>query len=68
MFVVLRYLRIKREVLHRDISRGNILYMPEGTTLPQDAGGAKEVPLYFIKYILGERCVEINQLKLGELN
>ena len=57
MSAVLRYLCIQREVLHRDISRGNILYMPEGTTAAPDAG---EGPLCFIKYLLAERYVEIN--------
>jgi len=57
-FAVLRYLRVHRQVLHRDISKGNVLYMPEGT-IPAE-GGSGGVPLYFIKYLLGERCVELN--------
>ncbi|KAI9507527.1 hypothetical protein F5148DRAFT_1376484 [Russula earlei] len=39
---VLRYLRLHRKVLHRDISSGNVLPVP----LPQD--------LCFVKYLLGE--------------
>ena len=65
MFTVLRYLRVHRQVLHRDISKGNVLYVLEETT-PAEAGSdgvqigsgeTKEVPLLFIKYLLGERCV-----------
>ncbi|KAI9507046.1 hypothetical protein F5148DRAFT_1368682 [Russula earlei] len=52
---VLRYLRLHREVLHRDISSGNVLYVenssdrsspPKTVPLPQD--------LCFAKYLLGE--------------
>jgi hypothetical protein len=67
MFAVLRYLRFNRRVLHRDISKGNILYIEEGTTPPPDAGpggpkttGGKEVSPCFIKYLLGERYVEVS--------
>ena len=68
-FAVLRYLLVHRLVLHQDISKGNILYFPEETTPPPDAGSGgvliesaetEGVPLCFIKYLLGERCVEIN--------
>ena len=66
---VLRYLRFERHVLHRDISKGNILYVEDD--LPPSIGaqsdGAnktvepepKEQSLCFIKYILGDRCVEM---------
>ena len=66
MFAVLRYVRIHRQVLHRDISKGNVLYMPEEAPEAGSDGvqigsaETKEVPLCFIKYLLGERCVEIN--------
>jgi len=68
MFSVLQYLRVHRQVLHRDISKGKVLYIPEEATPPPEAGSdgeigsaeIKEVPLYFIKYLLGERCVELN--------
>jgi hypothetical protein len=63
MLPVLRYLRFERNVLHRDISKGNILYI-EGDTLsstgddvPAGSDG-KELPLCFIQYLLGKRCVE----------
>ena len=54
--------------IDRDISKGNVLYVPEETTLAEAGsdgvkigfGETKEVPLYFIKYLLGERCVELN--------
>ena len=66
MFVVLRYLRVNRQILHRDISKGNVLYIEEETTrLPDDVSvgpdekEAKELPLCFIKYLLRERHVEI---------
>ena len=67
-FAVLRYLRSDRNVLHRDISKGNVLYIEEQTTLPADAGCGlqntepKEVPLCFIKYLLEERYVINRQL------
>jgi hypothetical protein len=68
---VLQYLRFERRVLHRDISKGNVLYFEDG--LPSSAGamsnigsggveetgGPEGLPLCFIKYILGKRCVEI---------
>ena len=75
MFAVIRYLRVERDVLHRDISRGNILYIKDETLPMPDAGSvpvtdtgsvctpdagpseAKEVPLCFIKYLLGKRYV-----------
>ena len=73
MFSVLRYLRVKRQVLHRDISRGNVLHIEDETlpippmsyagpvsapdAEPSGADEAKEVPLCFIKYLLGERYV-----------
>ncbi|KAI9455217.1 hypothetical protein F5148DRAFT_1369876 [Russula earlei] len=52
---VLRYLQLHCEVLHRDISAGNVLYvknsldrssLPKTVPLPQD--------LCFVKYLLGE--------------
>jgi hypothetical protein len=64
---VLQYLRFERHVLHRDISKGNILYVEDD--LPPStrarSGGADEtigpvgLPLCYIKYLLGERCVEL---------
>jgi hypothetical protein len=36
MFAVLRYLRFERNVLHRDISKGNLLYTNDETT-PTDS-------------------------------
>jgi hypothetical protein len=66
-FAVLRYLRFKHHVLHRDISKGNILYIDDN--LPPltcaRSGGADEtigpegLPLCYIKYLLGERCAEL---------
>jgi hypothetical protein len=66
-FAVLQYLRFERHVLHRDISKGNILYVDDNLPSSTGAwsGGADEavgpegLPLCFIKYILGERCVEM---------
>ena len=64
-FAVLRYLRFERHVLHRDISIGNVLYNPPSPTRAPP-GGAKnkmrqpeDQSLCFIRYLLGERCVEI---------
>ena len=58
---MLRYLRVHRLVLHRDISNGNILYLPDDATAAADVSSDetqnKEVPLCFIKYLLGERYV-----------
>ena len=65
-FAVLRYLRFERHVLHRDISEGNVLYVEDD--IPSSTGawsgadetvGPEGLPLCFIKYLLGERCVEI---------
>jgi hypothetical protein len=67
---VLRYLRFERHVLHRDISIGNILYVEDDDDdLPSSAGarpgGANETvepeghTLCFIKYLLGERYVDM---------
>jgi hypothetical protein len=64
---VLRYLRFKCHVLHRDISKGNILYVEDDLSslagsLPSGANGAvgpEGLPLCFINYVLGERCVEV---------
>ena len=77
LFPVLRYLRVNRQVLHRDISKGNIVYIEDdapprspisdaGSLLtpdagPSGAGEAKGKSLCFIKYLLGERHV-INML------
>jgi hypothetical protein len=66
-FAVLRYLRFERHILHRDISQGNVLYVEDDLPSSTGAwsGGADEMigpeglPLCFIKYILGERCVEM---------
>ncbi|KAF8325417.1 uncharacterized protein EI90DRAFT_3019063 [Cantharellus anzutake] len=58
---VLRYMRFHRQVLHRDISRGNVLYTQEPSSLEPDtqsvgaeATASKELPLCFIKYLLRE--------------
>ena len=62
MFVVLRYLpRYSRQILHRDISRGNVLYMEGGTTFAPAAGnnGADMKGVCFIKYLLDERYEKI---------
>ena len=64
---VLRYLRFERRVLHRDISNGNVLYVEDNLPPSTGArsGGADEtigpggLPLCYIKYLLGERCVEM---------
>ena len=68
---MLRYLRFERFVLHRDISIGNVMYFENnltpftGATSDARSGGAnetvgpKELPLCFIKYLLGERYVEV---------
>lgn len=70
-FAVLRYLRFERSILHRDISKGNILYFKDnltsstGATSDAQSGGAneaaqrKEAPLCLIKHLLGERYVEM---------
>jgi len=66
-FAVLRYLRFERHILHRDISKGNVLYVEDDLppSTGASSGGADEtvgpegLPLCFIKYILGERCVEM---------
>ncbi|KAI0283159.1 hypothetical protein BC826DRAFT_1110371 [Russula brevipes] len=59
---VLRYLRVECSILHRDISKGNVLYMdvpPSSTRNMLDAQAnetaeLKEVPLCFIKFLLDE--------------
>jgi len=69
-FAVLQYLRFKCHVLHRDISIGNVLYVEDDlpTSIGTWTGGVNEVPeavgpeglpLCFIKYLLGKRCVEM---------
>jgi hypothetical protein len=70
-FVVLRYLRFERQILHRDISKENVLYVeddhPSSTGSGSRSGGANETigpegqPVCFIKCMLGERCVETLQ-------
>ena len=63
---VLRYMSSNREVIHRDISKGNVLYLEDPIHPPADAGYSwqdtepKEVPLCFIKYLLRERYVQID--------
>jgi len=37
MFAVLQYLRFNRQVLHRDISKGNVLYTEEEMIFAPDA-------------------------------
>jgi serine/threonine protein kinase len=69
-FAVLRYLRFERQVLHRDISKGNILFVEDNLSSQTGArsGGADEademvgpkgLPLCFIGYLLRERCAEM---------
>jgi hypothetical protein len=49
---VLRFLRFRHNILHRDISIGNVMYI-ENREIP-----AQNVePLVFAKYLLGERYV-----------
>jgi serine/threonine protein kinase len=68
-FAVLRYLHSDRNVIHRDISKGNILYLEDPICPPADAGYGwqdaepKEVhcPLCFIKYLLCARYVQIDR-------
>jgi hypothetical protein len=67
MFAVLRYLRVEREVLHRDISRGNVLYMPEGTTSAPDATGRPRKPLFTLSNISSARGVQNQPTGLGLL-
>ncbi|KAG8946852.1 hypothetical protein FRC04_011399 [Tulasnella sp. 424] len=54
---VLRFLRVKRQVLHRDISRGNVMFINPGTPVPNDIveAAVEKAPFKFVKYILGER-------------
>jgi hypothetical protein len=59
---VLRYLRFERNVLHRDISKGNVLYIPEprSSVLGDQSSlalGAEGDSLCFIKCLLGDRYV-----------
>ncbi|KAF8341443.1 uncharacterized protein EI90DRAFT_2965802 [Cantharellus anzutake] len=57
---VLRYLRFELQILHRDISKGNVLYndpIPSTTSMPHtDSIGESNagLPLCFIKYLLDE--------------
>jgi hypothetical protein len=63
MLPVLRYLRFERNVLHRDISKGNVLYIEDdtlsstGDDVPVESAW-EEQPLCFIQYLLDKRCVE----------
>jgi hypothetical protein len=50
---VLRFLRFKRSILHRDVSFGNIMYI-ENPEIPDEN---TVVQLFFAKYLLGERYV-----------
>ncbi|KAG8946855.1 hypothetical protein FRC04_011402 [Tulasnella sp. 424] len=47
---VLRFLRIKRQVLHRDISRGNVMFIDPGTPAPTDIveAAVEKAPLKFV--------------------
>jgi hypothetical protein len=65
-FAVLRYSRFERHIHHRDISKGNVLYVEDD--LPSSTGarsGEDEtvvpegLPHCFNEYYLGERCVEV---------
>ena len=72
VFSVLRYLHFERQVLHRDISTGNVVFINDNApsapiqavrsipTLDAGPGGdadTKEVSPCFIKYLLGKRYV-----------
>jgi hypothetical protein len=71
---VLRYLRLHRNVLHRDISSGNVLYVENSSnrSLPPNSLSVpplqeretRELPLCYAKYILGKRYVYI-QAEIG---
>ncbi|KIO27832.1 hypothetical protein M407DRAFT_187789 [Tulasnella calospora MUT 4182] len=63
IFEVLRFLRRDRQVLHRDISSGNIMYInpPQGITAQKG-----EVLPVLAKYLLGERYVSGSMLRLGD--
>ena len=61
MFSVLRFLRVKCHILHRDISKGNVLYIEDVESPATDATPESEsIPredLCFLKYLLSERYV-----------
>lgn len=66
MFAVLRNMRFERSIIHRDISKGNVLYTGNGkedsTTsamLSAKKGPPKQMRYCFIKYLLRERYVKI---------
>ena len=66
MFAVLRNMRFERSIIHRDISKGNVLYTGNGeedsTTsvmLSAKKGAPKQMRYCFIKYLLRERYVRI---------
>jgi len=60
---VLRFLRLERRILHRDISKGNILYIEQPHNLLPRVGpapakkGMQGESICFIKCLLGERYV-----------
>jgi hypothetical protein len=60
---VLRYLRIERKILHRDVSKLSIRYVPQEPSSAASrvhsplALGAEGDTLCFIKCLLGERYV-----------
>jgi len=71
---VLRFLRYKCQILHHDISKGNVMYVEEvmentsSTTSAVDTVSVgvdginvteEEVPLCFIKYLLHEVCMDV---------
>ncbi|KAI0270149.1 hypothetical protein BGY98DRAFT_1133166, partial [Russula aff. rugulosa BPL654] len=66
---VLRYLRLHRKVLHRDISSGNVLYVENSsnrslkpdtckpntvTVLPRQEVETNGLPLCYVKYLMGD--------------
>jgi hypothetical protein len=71
---VLRYLRLNRNVLHRDISSGNVLYvensskrsLPPNTVSvpPGQEAVTNGLPLCYAKYLLGMRYVYI-EVEIG---
>ncbi|KAG8946856.1 hypothetical protein FRC04_011403 [Tulasnella sp. 424] len=51
---VLRFLRVERQVLHRDISIGNVMFIKPTTPTDIVETAVEKAPLKFVKYILGE--------------
>ena len=59
---VLRYLRLERRVLHRDISKGNILYVEQPSNSAASLyPGIKGESICFIRHLLGERYIQLSR-------